>query len=83
MKEIEPISGIINIDEHYKIAYYNQHFEKGLDLNKTVNEYLSSLIPHKLIKNGNRDETLKMYLGRMKLDISCFNCSTSNTLRPS
>ena len=73
MREIKPINGIINIDEHYKIAYYNQHFEKGLDLNKTVNEYLSSLIPQKLIKNNNREETLKMYLGRMKLDISCFN----------
>ena len=73
MNEITPLDGVVQIDNHYRIAYYNQHFEKSLDLEKTVEEYLTSLIPSKLIKNNNINETLKMYLGKMKLDITCFN----------
>ena len=68
MKEITHSNGEIYINEHIKIGYYNQHFEQQLDINKTPVEYLSSLIPKEFIKNGNIEQTIRSYLGTIRLE---------------
>ena len=73
MKEIKPTSGEIIINEHLKIGYYNQHFEEQLDVNKTPVEYLSSLIPKDFIKNGNIEQSVRCFLGTIRLEANAHN----------
>ena len=73
MKEIKPTSGEIIINEHLKIGYYNQHFEEQLDVNKTPVEYLSSLIPKDFIKNGNIEQSIRCFLGTIRLEANAHN----------
>ena len=67
-KEIEPLSGEINYHPQLNIAYYNQHFDNQLPLNKTPIEYLHSIIPNDFIKNGNIEQTIRSFLGKVRLD---------------
>ena len=68
--EIEPISGEIYINNKINVGYYNQHFENQLPLNKTPIEYLRSIIPKDLIKNGMVEQSIRSYLGQVKLESS-------------
>jgi len=66
--EIKPIKGEINYHPQLNIAYYNQHFDSQLPLNKTPIEYLHSIIPKDLIKNGNSEQTIRSFLGKVRLE---------------
>ena len=68
IQEIEPISGEIKIHSHTKIGYYNQHFENQLPLDQTPVQYLESIIPENFIKYGNKDQSVRRYLGLIKLE---------------
>jgi len=67
-REIEPSTGEINYHSQLNIAYYNQHFDSQLPLDKTPLEYLHSIIPRDFIKNGNSDQTIRGYLGKVRLE---------------
>lgn len=67
-REIEPLTGEINYNSQLNIAYYNQHFDSQLPLDKTPIEYLHSIIPREFIKNGNSDQTIRSYLGKVRLE---------------
>jgi ATP-binding cassette subfamily F protein 1 len=75
MKEIQPTSGDIYINEHIRIGYYSQHFDEHLSLgiNKTPVEYLSTLIPKELIKNGNIEQSVRSFLGNIRLESYAHN----------
>ena len=66
--EIKPSTGEINVHPQLNIAYYNQHFDNQLPLNQTPIEYLHSIIPKDFIKNGNSDQTIRSYLGKVRLE---------------
>jgi len=66
--EIKPSTGEINVHPQLNIAYYNQHFDSQLPLNQTPIEYLHSIIPKDFIKNGNSDQTIRSYLGKVRLE---------------
>lgn len=68
--EIKPIFGEIYINNKINVGYYNQHFENQLPLNKTPIEYLRSIIPKDLIKNGMVEQSIRSYLGQVKLESS-------------
>ena len=72
-KEIEPINGSVNINSQSKIGYYNQHFESQLPIDKTPIEYLLELIPDEYIKNSMKEQTVREYLGSVKLEPSAHN----------
>jgi ATP-binding cassette subfamily F protein 1 len=69
-QEIQPISGEVKISSHAKIGYYNQHFENQLPLDQTPVQYLESIIPEELMKYGNKDQSVRRYLGLIKLEPS-------------
>jgi ATP-binding cassette subfamily F protein 1 len=69
-REIEPTIGEINYHSQLNIAYYNQHFDTQLPLDKTPIEYLYSIIPRDFIKNGNPEQTIRSYLGKVRLEPS-------------
>lgn len=66
--EIKPSSGEINYHPELRIAYYNQHFDSQLPLDKTPIEYLHSIIPKDFIKNGNVEQTIRSFLGKVRLE---------------
>jgi ATP-binding cassette subfamily F protein 1 len=68
--EIKPVTGEINYHQQLNIAYYNQHFDSQLPLEKTPIEYLDSIIPKDLVKNGNSDQTIRSFLGKVRLESS-------------
>lgn len=68
--EIKPISGDITYHPQLNIGYYNQHFDSQLPLNKNPIEYLESIIPKDFIKNGNIEQTIRSYLGKVRLESS-------------
>jgi ATP-binding cassette subfamily F protein 1 len=68
--EIKPIIGEINYHPQINIAYYNQHFDSQLPLNKNPIEYLESIIPRDFIKNGNSEQTIRSFLGKVRLESS-------------
>lgn len=67
-REIQPLTGEINYHPQLNIAYYNQHFDSQLPLDKTPIEYLHSIIPRDFIKNGNSEQTIRSYLGKVRLE---------------
>jgi len=67
-REIKPTTGEINYHPQLNIAYYNQHFDSQLPLDKTPIEYLHSIIPRDFIKNGNSEQTIRSYLGKVRLE---------------
>ena len=69
-KEIDSIDGLVNINSQSKIGYYNQHFENQLPIDKSPIEYLLELIPDDYIKNGMKEQTVREYLGTVKLEPS-------------
>jgi ATP-binding cassette subfamily F protein 1 len=72
-KELDVLSGSVNINSQSKIGYYNQHFESQLPIDKTPIEYLLELIPDEYIKNGIKEQTVREYLGSVKLEPSAHN----------
>lgn len=68
--EIKPILGDITYHPQLNIGYYNQHFDSQLPLNKNPIEYLESIIPKDFIKNGNIEQTIRSYLGKVRLESS-------------
>jgi len=66
--EIQPMSGEIIYNSQLKIGYYNQHFDNQLPLDKTPLEYLYSIVPQHLIKNGNTEQTIRSFLGKVRLE---------------
>jgi ATP-binding cassette subfamily F protein 1 len=70
--EIKPSSGTVWIQNNLRIGYYNQHFEEQLPMDKTPIEYLIDRIPDNL-KDGNREITVRSYLGNLKLEGNAHN----------
>ena len=70
--EIKPSSGTVWIQNNLRIGYYNQHFEEQLPMDKTPIEYLIDRIPDNL-KDGNREITVRSYLGNVKLEGNAHN----------
>ena len=70
--EIKPSSGTVWIQNNLRIGYYNQHFEEHLPMDKTPIEYLIDRIPDNL-KDGNREITVRSYLGNVKLEGNAHN----------
>ena len=70
--ELEPLSGTVWTQHNMRIGYYNQHFEEQLPMDKTPVEYLLDRIPDNLIE-GNRENTVRSYLGRLKLEGTAHN----------
>jgi ATP-binding cassette subfamily F protein 3 len=71
--EVKPTAGDVSINSHCRIGYYNQHFENQLPLDQTPVEYLRSIIPDTCIVNGAIDQSVRCYLGQVKLDASTHN----------
>ena len=71
--ELKPTSGEISVNSHCRIGYYNQHFENQLPLDQTPIEYLRSIIPHEFVKYGGIDQSVRGYLGQVKLEASGHN----------
>ena len=71
--EIKPTSGEVSVNHHCRIGYYNQHFENQLPLDQTPVEYLRSIIPEGCIRNGAIEQSVRCYLGQVKLDTSTHN----------
>lgn len=69
-KEIKPITGQVDYHPQLNIAYYNQHFDTQLPLDKSPIEYLLSIIPEEFIKNGNSEQSIRSYLGKVRLESS-------------
>ena len=72
MGENEPTSGTVWKQNNLRIGYYNQHFEEQLPMDLTPIEYLKNIIPDNLIE-GQREGTVRNYLGRVKLEGSAHN----------
>jgi ATP-binding cassette subfamily F protein 1 len=70
--DLSPSSGTVWIQNNLRIGYYNQHFEEQLPMNKTPIEYLIDLVPDNLME-GNRESTVRGYLGSVKLEGSAHN----------
>lgn len=71
--ELEPTSGEVVVNSHCRIGYYNQHFENQLPLDDTPLEYLRSIIPAEFVKNGAIDQSIRGYLGQVKLEATAHN----------
>lgn len=70
--DIEPTSGTVWKQNNLRIGYYNQHFAEQLPMDLTPIDYLKSIIPENLIE-GQREGTVRCYLGRVKLEGSAHN----------
>lgn len=71
--EIKPTSGEVSVNSHCRVGYYNQHFENQLPLDQTPIEYLRSIIPDTCIVNGAIEQSVRCYLGQVKLETSNHN----------
>lgn len=69
-QEIAPTSGEINFHNHARIGYYNQHFEAQLPLDKDPVDYLCSMIPSSFVGGGGQEQTVRSFLGRVRLEPS-------------
>jgi ATP-binding cassette subfamily F protein 1 len=69
-QEIKPTSGEINFHTHAKFGYYNQHFEEQLPLDCNPVEYLCSLLPIEFEGLGGKEQTVRSFLGRVRLESS-------------
>ena len=69
-QEIEPTSGEVTINSQARIGYYNQHFENHLPLEQTPVQYLESIIPEDYVKDGMKEQSVRSYLGQVKLEAS-------------
>lgn len=65
MKEINPDSGYINIQDGIRVGYYNQHFDQHLPLDKTPIDFLYNLFP---FDSENKKEQIRSYLGKINLE---------------
>ena len=75
--ELEPTSGQVNINSQFRFGYYNQHFENQLPLNETPINYLKSIIPEEFVKNGMIEQSVRSYLGKVKLEPSAHHKNIS------
>lgn len=72
--ELEPTGGEVRINPQFRIGYYNQHFENFLPLDQTPIQYLKTIIPKELIKEGiPPEQTVRNYLGQVRLEGSAHN----------
>jgi ATPase subunit of ABC transporter with duplicated ATPase domains len=70
---VQPTSGIVYTNPHATVGYYGQHFEHQLPMEQTPVEYLKTIIPKHLIKNGYVEQSVRMFLGQIKLDPTTHN----------
>lgn len=69
--ELVPTNGEVRINPQFKIGYYNQHFENFLPYDQTPIQYLNSIIPKQLIKEGiPAEQMVRNYLGQVRLEAS-------------
>lgn len=78
-EEIKPISGEVLVNTQVQIGYYHQHFENQLPLNKTPIQYLKTIIPKDFVKDGMVEQSIRSYLGQVKLEPSA-HCKTIGEL---
>ncbi len=71
--EIAPSEGYINKNQNARIGFYNQHFEHQLPLNKTPVEYLESIIPDDFVKDNNKYQSIRSFLGQVRLEAIAHN----------
>ncbi len=69
-QEITPTNGEITFNPHARIGYYNQHFEAQLPLDSTPVDYLRSIIPMDFIGAGGPEQSVRSFLGRVRLEPS-------------
>jgi len=69
-REIEPTAGEIAFNGHARIGYYNQHFEAQLPLDQTPVDYLRSMIPNSFVGTGGPEQSVRSFLGRVRLEPS-------------
>ena len=77
MGELEPNSGDIIRKSGLRIGYYHQHFEDLLPKDKTPVEFLEQKVPKDFI-TGNKMQTVRKYLGSIKLESSAHNSLIGN-----
>jgi ATP-binding cassette, subfamily F, member 1 len=77
MGELKPNEGMIVKQNGLRIGYYHQHFESLLPKDKTPIEYLEETVPEDLIC-GNRKQTVRKYLGTLKLESEAHNSTIGN-----
>jgi ATP-binding cassette subfamily F protein 1 len=68
--EIEPTTGEVIVNSQAHIGYYNQHFENQLPLDQTPIQYLQSIIPKDFVKDGMVEQSVRSFLGQVKLEPS-------------
>ncbi len=68
--EIKPTSGDVYVNSQCRIGYYNQHFENQLPLDKTPIDYLKSIISSDFVNGGQIEQSVRSYLGDVKLEPS-------------
>lgn len=69
---LQPVKGTIITKSNLKLGYYHQHFENFLPKDKSPIEFLENIIPDDLVE-GNRTQTIRKYLGGIKLEGSAHN----------
>jgi len=69
-EEIKPTTGEVSVNTQAQIGYYHQHFENQLPLNKTPIQYLQTIIPKDFVKDGMVEQSIRSYLGQVKLEPS-------------
>lgn len=67
-----PSSGFVSKHDILRIGYYNQHFENLLPNKMTPIEFLESIVPEEIV-NNNKMQTVRKYLGMMKLESQAHN----------
>jgi ATP-binding cassette subfamily F protein 1 len=71
--DIKPTSGEVSVNTQAQIGYYNQHFENQLPLDKTPIQYLQTIIPTDFVKDGMIEQSVRSYLGQVKLEANAHN----------
>jgi ATP-binding cassette subfamily F protein 1 len=66
--EISPTLGEVRVNPQARIGYYNQHFENQLPLDQTPVQFLQSIIPKNLVKDGMVEQSVRSFLGQVKLE---------------
>lgn len=73
ISDIKPTSGEVLVNTQSRFGYYSQHFENQLPLSKTPIQYLQMIIPKEFIKGGMVEQSVRSYLGQVKLEPSAHN----------
>jgi ATP-binding cassette, subfamily F, member 1 len=71
--DIKPTSGEVLVNNQSRFGYYSQHFENQLPLIKTPIQYLQMIIPKEFIKDGMVEQSVRSYLGQVKLEPNAHN----------